>query len=95
MSKTFFSTVNPDGQVYTRASSSDFGYTHAAWLRDWNARDQARTGKWRCSFSTSAHGACKNMGNIGGIRLSPVMKSATRPKPAEVLAWHARQNVNA
>lgn len=82
MPKTYFSATNPDGQIVTRASGHDYGYTHAAFYRTskWNREARASLPIWGVTFSTSAAGAYKNAGNDPAAVVVPVTRSDKKPR---------------
>lgn len=79
--KVYFTTIGPNGEVKTRGSVSDYGFTWAAWYKGkkYSGRDAngnpTWTEVWFQSFSATKQGALKNVGNDPKAFLSPVFKS--------------------
>lgn len=72
MSKTYFTTIGPNGEVHTRGSREDYGYTVAGWYSGMN-------GKWNVSFSRDEYTLRRTIKNPT-LFVSPVTKSDKKPK---------------
>lgn len=74
MSKVFFTTRGPEGQIKTRGSAMDYGYTVAGWYRGFG-------GKWEVAFSRDEHTLRRTI-RVANLFVSPVVKSTSKQQLA-------------